>query len=126
MPISITHHRQPPPPTNTIPHAHSSTDKGQPPAAIAFEILGGIIALLVVVGLARCYISYLRAPRRDRIASVVDRHQLEREMAERQHEELEGLRRVLEARRWHPPPPPYQRAPDYEEVVRSDSPTSLA
>ncbi|KAH9899663.1 hypothetical protein C8Q73DRAFT_787527 [Cubamyces lactineus] len=124
-PIPITHHWQPSPPPTNIPHANSSSDKAQPPVAIAFEVLGGIIALLVVAGLARCYISYLRAPRRDRIASVVDRHQLEREMAERQQEELEGLRRVLEARRWHPPPPPYQRAPDYEEVVRSDSPASL-
>ncbi|KAI0660802.1 hypothetical protein C8Q70DRAFT_745675 [Cubamyces menziesii] len=124
-PLPITHHWQPNPPPSAIPHHNSSSDKSQPPVAIAFEVLGGIVALLVVLGFARCYISYLRAPRRDRIASVVDRHQLEREMAERQQEELEGLRRVLEARRWHPPPPPYQRAPDYEEVVRSDSPTSL-
>ncbi|KAI9068543.1 hypothetical protein FKP32DRAFT_142313 [Trametes sanguinea] len=119
----ITHHFPPnPPPTPAPISTPAQANKGQPPIAIAFEVLGGIIALLVLIGVARCYIVWRRTPARDRIAAVVDRHQLEREMQERERERMQRLSRALESRLWRPPPPPYQPAPDYEEVVRSESP----
>ncbi|KAI9000831.1 hypothetical protein BD414DRAFT_532652 [Trametes punicea] len=118
----ITHHIPSPP--NFIPPASSpSRDKGQPPVAIAFEVLAGVIALLILLGIARCYIVWRRTPARDRVAAFVDRHQLEREMEEMERERLARLSRALEARRWRPPPPPYQPAPAYDEVVRSESPS---
>ncbi|CDO73743.1 hypothetical protein BN946_scf185015.g71 [Trametes cinnabarina] len=121
----ITHHFPPPspPPTVAPPSRPVPADKGQPPIAIAFEVLGGVIALLVLLGLLRCFIVWRRTPPRDRIAALVSRHQLEREMEEQERERIERLSRALEARRWRPPPPPYQPAPQYEEVVRSDSPS---
>ncbi|OSD04648.1 hypothetical protein PYCCODRAFT_1424028 [Trametes coccinea BRFM310] len=119
----ITHHFPPnPPPTAAPISTPAPAAKSQPPIAIAFEVLGGIIALLVLLGLARCFIVWRRTPARDRIAALVDRHQLEREMEEQERERMERLSRALEARRWRPPPPPYQPAPEYEEVVRSESP----
>ncbi|KAI0375851.1 hypothetical protein BV20DRAFT_19295 [Pilatotrama ljubarskyi] len=119
----FTHHFPPPPAPTSPPHsAPAQSQSGQPPIAIAFEVLGGVIALGILVGLARCYIVWRRTPPRDRIAALVHRHQLEREMEEQERERIARLSRALEARRWRPPPPPYQPAPDYEAVVRSDSP----
>ncbi|KAI0832618.1 hypothetical protein BC628DRAFT_1414897 [Trametes gibbosa] len=114
-PTSPTGPPHPPPPPRPPPPSRS----GQPPVAIAFEVLGGIILLLVLVGIARCYIVWRRTPPRDRIAALMNRHRLEREMEEMERERMERLSRALEARRWHPPPPPYQPAPEYDAVVQS-------
>ncbi|KAI0353028.1 hypothetical protein OH77DRAFT_653396 [Trametes cingulata] len=97
--VPFTHHFPPSPPPTPPPH-HSSppSQNGQPPIAIAFEVLGGIIALGILAGLARCYIVWRRTPPRDRIAALVHRHQLEREMEEQERERLERLSRALEVR----------------------------
>ncbi|KAI0638371.1 hypothetical protein C8Q77DRAFT_1154027 [Trametes polyzona] len=124
----FTHHFPPPPnPTAPSPRPHppppppAPAQRGQPPIAIAFEVLGGVVALAIFVGIARCYIVWRRTPPRDRIAALMSRHQLEREMAEMEQERMERLNQALEARRWRPPPPPYQPAPDYDTVVRPES-----
>ncbi|KAI0772114.1 hypothetical protein BD413DRAFT_475205, partial [Trametes elegans] len=101
-----------------------SGNKGQSPVALAFEILGGVVGLFILLGLARCYFVWRRTPAPDRVAGLISRHQLEREMGEMEQERIERLNQALAARRWQPPPPPYQPAPAYDTVVPPDSPTS--
>ena len=106
--------RPPPPPPPTDPPRRNG---GQGPVQILFEVIGGLAGVLVIFGCGRCVYKYNRTPRQDRIAAVVDRHMLERELADLE----EARNREACARRRSslvgPPPPPYQRAPDYEETV---------
>jgi len=103
-----------PNPVNTpvAPSHHQST------AAIAIESVVGFIALVVLALLLRCFYKWKRAPRRDRIAALLSRHQLEREMEELEREDLERrMRQVRRSSLYRPPPPPYLQAPSYEEVI---------
>lgn len=93
---------------------------GQSPVAIVFEVLGAALALFLLFALARCFYSYRRTPPRDRIGAFMSRHQLEREIEEMERDRLQRFAQVVEHYRWHPPPPPYQPAPAYEEVTTSD------
>ncbi|EIW61687.1 uncharacterized protein TRAVEDRAFT_27209 [Trametes versicolor FP-101664 SS1] len=124
--LGTTFTRHFPPPTATAPSRAppvAPASSGQPPVAIAFEVLGGLVAVGLLAGIARCFIVWRRTPPRDRIAALMSRHQLEREMEEMERERMERLNQALEARRWRPPPPPYQPPPpDYETVPHSDSP----
>ncbi|KAK0453704.1 hypothetical protein EV421DRAFT_1765898 [Armillaria borealis] len=63
------------------------------------EILGGIIALAIILSLLRCIISYKRTPRRDRIADY--------------HSQTP----ILEYRMKPPPPPYFPRPPAYDLQV---------
>ena len=66
--------------------------------------------------LSRCIYSWRRTPNRDRIEGLLSRHYLEREMAERERQEME--QRILRSSSIiRPPPPPYISAPAYEEIV---------
>ena len=60
-----------------------------------------------------------RTPARDRLRTALDRHYLEREMAEREREDLaRRVQRSVSFRVRRPPPlPPYQHAPAYDDVV---------
>ncbi|CAL1701331.1 unnamed protein product [Somion occarium] len=120
--LPITH-RLPPPPTQSgnplaVP---SSTPPDQPPShhqspvAIVFECLAGLVGLIFIVWFTRCLYQYKRTPRQDRIAALLSRHELEREMEELEREQLQRRRRRTSLLR--PPPPPYQPAPAYESVV---------
>ncbi|KAH9850774.1 hypothetical protein C2E23DRAFT_299190 [Lenzites betulinus] len=120
----LTRHFPPPNPTSPanappVNRPPAPSQSGQPPVAIAFEVLGGVVVLLVLAGLVRCFVVWRRTPPRDRIEALMSRHRLEREMEEMERERMERLNRALEARRWHPPPPPYQPAPEYDAVVQS-------
>jgi len=84
----------------------------QPPVAIAFEVIGGLALLSLILCCSRCVYKYKRMPERDRISAVVDRHRLERELEEM--EEAQPYRRRTSLTR--PPPPAYQNAPAYEDV----------
>ena len=91
------------------------------PVAFAFAVLAGVAGVFIVLALVRCGWSWRRTPARDRIETVVDRHTLEREMAEIERRDL--ARRVRVARRLTPPPPPpYQHAPDYDAAVEGPPP----
>jgi len=91
----------------------------QSPVAIFFEVAGSIVGLAVLLMLGRCVYRYRRTPGRDRIAGILDRHRLERELAE--IEEAAPGRRTSVVRN---PPPPYQRAPEYMDVIEmTPSPT---
>ncbi|KAH8113438.1 hypothetical protein DFH11DRAFT_1602048 [Phellopilus nigrolimitatus] len=103
---SPTSSRTPDSDSASNPRGHQSI------TAIVFEVVGGILGLALLVGCGCCLHKYHRTPRQDRIAALVDRHMLERELAEM--EEARQERRVSLV---CPPPPPYQRAPDYEEAV---------
>ena len=89
---------------------------------ILFEVIGGIAGILIIFSLGRCIYKYKRTPRQDRVAALVDRHMLERELAEM--EEAQTPRALVRGRRASlvRPPPPYQRAPDYDEVVAQRTP----
>ena len=95
--------------TNTNSHSHGSS---QSIAAILFETLGGLLGLCFVLGFGRCAYKYHRTPPRDRISALLDRHQLERELAELEAQEaMDDRRSSIVA-----PPPPYERAPSYEQL----------
>ncbi|KAI0774459.1 hypothetical protein C8Q74DRAFT_836717 [Fomes fomentarius] len=93
---------------------------GQSTVAIVFEVVGAALAFFILFALARCFYSYRRTPPRDRIGAFMSRHQLEREIEELERNRLQRFAEVVDHYRWHPPPPPYQPAPAYEEVTTSD------
>jgi len=103
-----------PPPTHTGPPHRSSRPMI---VVIVFATLGGVAGLAVIFSVLRCLRSYGQTPRRDRIASILHRHQIQREM-----EELErNVVRRPSIRQ--PPPPPYvPRPPSYTERRTSTSP----
>ncbi|KLO15671.1 hypothetical protein SCHPADRAFT_995672 [Schizopora paradoxa] len=103
-------------PFSTSPELQTSSHHGQPPAAIAFEVIGGLALLALILCCARCAYKYRRVPARDRVALILDRHRLERELEEM--EEAQPYRRRTSLTR--PPPPAYQNAPAYDEAI-SDS-----
>jgi len=93
-----------------VPSAfHPHPRHNESTAAIVFEVLGALAGLLLFLGLLRCLYSYNRTPHRDRIAAVLHRHQLQREMEELERNPPEP-RRSLE-----PPPPPYLAPPVYPD-----------
>ena len=95
---------------NTPPSHHL----GQEPIFVVFEVLGGLLALGFFLCLGRCYYQYRKAPKRDRIAEVLNRHHLQREL-----EELERNPQILRRRSIHDPAPPYCPAPPSYEVTLS-------
>ena len=101
-----------------MPSPQKST--GQSTSSIVLEVLAGIVAAVVLFLVGRCYYSYRRTPARDRIGALLNRHRLEREMEEMERDRMERFSRALDSRRWRPPPPPYQHAPEYESVITSD------
>lgn len=101
-PPPFTHHQ---PQTTPLPSHHT-----QSPVVIAIEVLAGLAVLTIAFFLARCYISYRRTPSRDRVASLIHRHQLQREMEEMERNPADYRRSYGE-----PPPPPYfPRPPSYD------------
>ncbi|TDL29235.1 hypothetical protein BD410DRAFT_892572 [Rickenella mellea] len=107
-PPAHTHHI-PPSPTPT------STRHGISPAGILFSAIGGVVGLAVVLALLRCLYKYKRTPHRDRIAALLDRHRLDRELREMEEERITGHRPGVIV----PPPPPYICAPNYDEAIAS-------
>ncbi|TCD69236.1 hypothetical protein EIP91_008339 [Steccherinum ochraceum] len=85
---------------------------------LVFACLGGIAATLILFAMARCFYIWRRTPSRDRIAGLLQRHHLDREMEEREREDLTRRMREQAAPRWKPPPPPYQNAPAYDSVAQ--------
>lgn len=107
--------------TGATPQSQDSQQSGQKPIFVVFEVLGGLLASGLLIGLGRCCYQYRNTPKRDRIAEVVNRHNLQREL-----EEIERnpqiLRRHLNSLR--EPAPPYYPAPPSYEVT--SSPTIIA
>ncbi|KAI0082350.1 hypothetical protein K474DRAFT_500607 [Panus rudis PR-1116 ss-1] len=120
----LTHHRPAPtfrptadPPANTDSQPRSHR---QSTVAIVFETFAGIIGLIFFILFMRCIYRWKTAPPRDRIAALLSRHQLEREMEELEREQI--ARRARRGSIIRPPPPPYQHAPAYETVIQSPPP----
>ena len=93
--------------TEIIPSHHSHHQ----PIFVVFEVLGGLLALGFLLCLGRFCYQYRKAPKRDRIAEVLHRHHLEREM-----EELERNPQILRPRNslCDPAPPYCPRPPSYD------------
>ncbi|KAF5387673.1 hypothetical protein D9615_000609 [Tricholomella constricta] len=107
-------HTRPPRPTRTRnpdsrqPHRPSH----QTPIVIFFEVLCGVVALMLFLGLLRFFYSYRKTPNRDRVSGIISRHQLQME--------LEELRRRPTPRRYstqEPAPPYVPRPPSYVETA---------
>ncbi|KAJ7584371.1 hypothetical protein C8J56DRAFT_150856 [Mycena floridula] len=114
-------HNNPPPSTHSFSRpAASGAPAGFPqhhhrerqkPLVTILEIIGGAIAFLLLIGLVRCIISYKKTPNRDRIAAIMHRHQLQREL-----EELAQAQPLHRSSLVEPPPPPYlPRPPSYSD-----------
>ncbi|OCH94334.1 hypothetical protein OBBRIDRAFT_165896 [Obba rivulosa] len=119
------HHDPPnsPPPTATSPTvigASSSHSHHQPAVAIVFEVLAGVVGLIVVLVLGRCCYSWQKTPRQDRIAALMNRHALDREMAELERARLQERLRVRQAERVPPPPPYIPDPPAYDAIVQPE------
>ncbi|KIK06829.1 hypothetical protein K443DRAFT_674114 [Laccaria amethystina LaAM-08-1] len=93
-----------------VVHPHRSS-----PASIAviFEVLAGIIAFGVIVSLTRCFYIYKKTPKRDRIAEVLNRHHLQRELAELERNPITIRRPSLR----EPAPPYFPRPPSYDAAL---------
>ncbi|EJF62400.1 hypothetical protein DICSQDRAFT_135993 [Dichomitus squalens LYAD-421 SS1] len=105
--------------------SRNSNGHGQSAVAIAFEVIAGVVGLVVVLALARFLYAYKRTPPLDRVSVYVNRHNLEREMEEMERDRMATFARALESFRWRPPPPPYQHAPAYETVVNPEGDGSI-
>ena len=127
-PFPLTHPTFPEPttwPTETkpadIPFHTGATppfqQSGQKPIFVVFEVLGGLLASGLLLGLGRCCYQYKKAPKRDRIAEVLNRHNLQREL-----EELERNPQILRRPSLREPAPPYYPAPPSYEVNSAESP----
>lgn len=75
------------PPHSSAHPSPQPQQSGQKPIFVVFEVLGGLVASGLLLGLLRCCYRYKKPPPRDRIAEVVDRHILERELVERERNE---------------------------------------
>ena len=123
---TFTHHFLTPTPTApftgpnpTRPIQDQSGPHRQSVVAIVFECIAGLVALLFLIWLTRCLYKYKRTPRQDRIANLLARHHLEREMEQLEREQM--MRRSRRTSLLRPPPPPYQHAPAYETVAAPSS-----
>ncbi|KDR83889.1 hypothetical protein GALMADRAFT_133286 [Galerina marginata CBS 339.88] len=102
-------HTRPPPPPPPFAQARHS----QKPISIAFEVLGGLFASLIFFSVVRCCYNYKKTPHRDRIADILHRHNLQREL-----EELERNPAAIRRPSLREPAPPYfPRPPSYDEMV---------
>ena len=102
--VSTPFHTRPPSP-------HPSSQK---PIFVVFEVLGGLLAAGLLLGFLRCCYQYNRAPQRDRIAEILNRHNLQREL-----EELERNPAILRRPSLREPAPPYFPAPPSYEIIVS-------
>jgi hypothetical protein len=84
----------------------------QKPINIAFEALGGILVVGMLLGFLRCCYNYKKTPRRDRIADVLRRHHLQRELEELERNPVSLRRPFLR----EPAPPYFPRPPSYEQI----------
>lgn len=106
----ITHPR----PTGIF-HTPTPANSNQSTIAIVFEVLGGLVGLAILYSFFRCCNNYRNTPRRDRIADVLQRHQLQREL-----EEIERNPAILRRPSLREPAPPYfPRPPSYDDLAPS-------
>lgn len=122
---TIVYHQPPPPNRQTASTTTPTLTPSQPDAIggrhhrghnraralVFFEVLGGLVTLIFILGFIRCLYSYKKTPARDRIAALLNRHSLHTEM-----EEL-GRRARRRDSMQRPPPPPYAPPPPTYDVV---------
>lgn len=105
------------PPSTTSAPKHLPLTRHHKPIVIVFIVLGGLILLGILSSIARCGWSWYKTPSRDRIAGLLNRYHLEREMEEA------AVVEPLRARAMVPPPPPYfPPPPEYGSMMPSSPP----
>ena len=97
--------------TGATPLSQDPQQSGQKPIFVVFEVLGGLLALGLLLGLGRCCYQYKKAPKRDRIAEFLSRYSLELELA--------NERRPSPNHTLPEPAPAYYPAPPSYEVTSS-------
>lgn len=107
MPVVLPFPTQPPH-SSGAPHRQS----GQKPIFVVFEVVGGLIGSILLIGLLRCCYQYNKAPKRDRITEVLNRHHLQRELAE-----LEQNSHILRRPPLGPAPPYFPAPPPYKIIA---------
>lgn len=78
------------------------------PLHIFFEVLGGLLGLAVLVGCSRCCYIYGVTPKRDRIMAILERHELDRELAALDRTSHPLRRELTPLPVYFPPPPTYE------------------
>lgn len=107
-----------PAPAHTRHPDDKSRHRRQTPIIIFFEVLCGVVAVALFLGILRFCCSYRKTPAHDRVTGVINRHRLQMELDELQ-------RRPPVRRRFsvQDPAPPYvPRPPSYVEVSASRGP----
>jgi len=121
-------HTRPPHPPPRPPPPPPPQQSGQKPIFVVFEVLGGLVASALLLGLLRCCYQYNKAPRRDRIPEFLSRHRLEQEMNERERG-LNARERGLNGMEQDPlncvaAPAYVPRPPSYKTISRPTTPNS--
>ncbi|KAJ7284519.1 hypothetical protein C8J57DRAFT_1288723 [Mycena rebaudengoi] len=93
-------------------------------AAIVLEVVAAILGLILLLSFLRCLNSYFRTPGYDRVAAILQRHGLHREMREQQHTWNPLGRRRQSNNTDFVPPPPYLSPPSYVSGPRSSTASS--
>jgi hypothetical protein len=112
-PFVLTWHPPPPTPSSSLRHVHSHHHLQT--TAIVGIVIGAAVGLVLILSVGRCWWSWRKTPSRDRIAALMHRYNLEREMED-------AVVRPLSARVRRPPPPPYRPPPPGYECVLPSSP----
>ncbi|KAF8165477.1 hypothetical protein B0H34DRAFT_240657 [Crassisporium funariophilum] len=115
-PAAVLPSRTKEPPPFSRPPNRRPPRRSQKTITIVFEVLGGLVGSLLLLGLLRCFYKYKRAPKRDRIAEVYNRHHLQRELAE-----LERNPAILRRPSLREPPPPYVPPPPTYDTAQQGS-----
>ncbi|KZT29246.1 hypothetical protein NEOLEDRAFT_1238709, partial [Neolentinus lepideus HHB14362 ss-1] len=99
----VTNHPPNPPISHFSPRPGRNRPSGPSPGLIIGVVVGGIVGTVVLLSFARCLYSWRKQPARNRIAEVMNRHQVHREMEELAREDLEAF--AASVRRAPSPPP---------------------
>ncbi|KAG7447452.1 uncharacterized protein BT62DRAFT_1074847 [Guyanagaster necrorhizus] len=102
----------------------SGDSKHQGSVATFLEIIGGTIAMAIILSVIRCITSYRCIPKRDHIAAVIDRHPTHREIDEleyRMSPSSDCKRSSLQ----EPPPPYFPRPPAYDILEETPPPSPV-
>jgi len=106
----------PPSPTSSSPLRQLHPQQQTQASTIAGIIFGTLAGLVLMLSVGRCWWSWRHTPSRDRIATLMHRYNLEREMED-------ALVQPFMARVRRPPPPPYRpRPPGYDSAFLSSPP----
>jgi len=109
--LNFTHSPFEPFPTDSPAQTTPARSRGPSGWIIFLEVIGTLLGIGLLAALGRCFWSYKKTPRY--------RHPRQEGIQQIRQELMESrLARVFNR---HPPPPPYESAPDYDTAIRSSN-----